>query len=203
MNNESHIKLISEGATEVFTFIKKKTKKGPAAKGNYSFYNPSMELNRDLSVALNQWFIDNCKNSVNILDGLAASGIRGIRFANELEGNFSLYINDWSENAYNLIIKNTRGIDVLIFPKIWNHKLSEITPVTSEKALEELKRIYLNEKKVMDLPAPNEDIVLNNYKQIIENTRCFIFYAGNNEEEVREKLLQFLNNLKRKPTINS
>jgi len=130
MNNESHIKLISEGSTEVFTFIKKKTKKGPAAKGNYPFYNPSMELNRDLSVALNQWFIDNCKNSVNILDGLAASGIRGIRFANELEGNFSLYINDWSENAYNLIIKN-----------IQNNHFNNIFPTNKNL------NVLLNEKK--------------------------------------------------------
>jgi len=109
MNNTSHIKLISEGNTEIFTYIKKKTKKGPATKGNYPFYNPSMELNRDLSIALNQWFIDNTKKLIDIVDGLAASGIRGIRFANELEGNFAIYINDWSEVAYDLILKNIKN----------------------------------------------------------------------------------------------
>ena len=85
MNNSSHIETITEGITEILTYIKKKTKKGPSKKSNYPFYNPSMELNRDISIALNQWFIDNTnKSSISILDGLAASGIRGIRFANEL-----------------------------------------------------------------------------------------------------------------------
>ena len=53
MNNSSHIETITEGITEILTYIKKKTKKGPSKKGNYPFYNPSMELNRDISIALN------------------------------------------------------------------------------------------------------------------------------------------------------
>jgi tRNA (guanine26-N2/guanine27-N2)-dimethyltransferase len=107
MNNTSKVKLITEGKTQIFVYIKKITNKGPSTKGNYPFYNPSMELNRDISIALNQWFIDNTnKSKINLLDGLAASGIRGIRFSNELDGNFNVYINDWSEIAYKLIIKN-------------------------------------------------------------------------------------------------
>ena len=102
MNNKPHISLISEGSTEISVFIKKTTVKGPGKKGNYPFYNPSMELNRDLSVVFNQWYIDNSKKTLNLLDGLAASGIRGIRFANELEGNTIIHINDWSNDAYKL-----------------------------------------------------------------------------------------------------
>ena len=131
MNNNSHIEKINEGITEILTYIKKKTKKGPSKKGNYPFYNPSMELNRDISIALNQWFIDNTnKSSISILDGLAASGIRGIRFANELEGNFTVYINDWSEIAYNLILKNIK-----------NNEFNNI--ISSKKNF----NVLLNEKK--------------------------------------------------------
>jgi tRNA (guanine26-N2/guanine27-N2)-dimethyltransferase len=110
MKNKSQIKLISEGNTEILVYHKNKTLKGPMEKGNYPFYNPSMELNRDLSIALNQWLIDNNKKSINILDGLAASGIRGIRFSNELEGSFEVHINDWSEDAYKLILENIKKI---------------------------------------------------------------------------------------------
>ncbi len=108
MINESNEKLINEGITELYAFIQKKTKKGPATKSKYSFYNPSMELNRDLSIAFNQWFIDNSKESIDILDGLAASGIRGIRFANELNGKYKIYVNDWSDYSYKLILKNIK-----------------------------------------------------------------------------------------------
>ena len=107
MNNEHNLKLISEGKTEIFVYLKNNNLKGPMEKNDYPFYNPSMELNRDLSIAFNQWFVDNTnKSSLNILDGLAASGIRGIRFANEIEGDYIIYINDWSIDAYKLILKN-------------------------------------------------------------------------------------------------
>jgi len=65
-----------------------------------------MELNRDLSVLVCQWLINKSKKPVRILDGLAASGIRGIRFANELDGDFDITINDWDPDAYILIEKN-------------------------------------------------------------------------------------------------
>jgi len=100
------IELITEGETEILVFKKKNSKKGPGSKDKLPFYNPSMELNRDLSILFNQWIIDNSKTHVNILDGLAASGIRGIRLANELQGNFDVTINDWDEDSYDLIKQN-------------------------------------------------------------------------------------------------
>jgi tRNA (guanine26-N2/guanine27-N2)-dimethyltransferase len=65
-----------------------------------------MELNRDLSIVVNQWFVNNCKKHVYLLDGLGASGIRGIRFANEIDGDFTVVINDQNEQAFSLIKKN-------------------------------------------------------------------------------------------------
>jgi tRNA (guanine26-N2/guanine27-N2)-dimethyltransferase len=106
MSSSKHNEIIKEGETEILVFKNKNSKKGPGSKEKVPFYNPSMELNRDLSILLNQWIIDNRKMHVNILDGLAASGIRGIRLAKELQGDFDITINDWNENAYNLIKKN-------------------------------------------------------------------------------------------------
>lgn len=103
-----HIELITEGETEILVFKNKDYKKGPGSKDKLPFYNPSMELNRDLSILLNQWIIDNSKIHVNILDGLAASGIRGVRLANELRGNFDITINDWDEDSHDLIKKNIK-----------------------------------------------------------------------------------------------
>jgi len=97
---------INEGKTDVLVFKNKESKKGPGSKDKVPFYNPSMELNRDLSVLVCQWLINNSNKPVRILDGLAASGIRGVRFTRELDGNFDVTINDWNQEAYILIEKN-------------------------------------------------------------------------------------------------
>jgi tRNA (guanine26-N2/guanine27-N2)-dimethyltransferase len=104
--NVQKTEIIKEGTTKVFVFKKKASKKGPASKDKDPFYNPSMEQNRDLSIIVNQWLINNCEKQLHLLDGLAASGIRGIRLANELVGNFDVAINDYNEEAFLLIKKN-------------------------------------------------------------------------------------------------
>jgi tRNA (guanine26-N2/guanine27-N2)-dimethyltransferase len=104
--NIQKTEIINEGSTKVFVFKKKSSKKGPAAKDKDPFYNPSMEQNRDLSIIVNQWLINNCKKKLHLLDGLAASGIRGMRLANELFGNFDVTINDYNKEAFLLIKKN-------------------------------------------------------------------------------------------------
>ncbi|HDQ16097.1 MAG TPA: tRNA (guanine(10)-N(2))-dimethyltransferase, partial [Bacteroidetes bacterium] len=97
---------INEGATEVLVYKNKEYGKGPGSKEGVPFYNPSMELNRDLSVLMGQCMLNGSKEKLKFLDGLAASGIRGLRFANELEGDFEVYINDWDLESYDLIKKN-------------------------------------------------------------------------------------------------
>ena len=49
--------LITEGTTELFVYKNKTTTKGPSSKAKTPFYNPAMELNRDLSIAVNQWLM--------------------------------------------------------------------------------------------------------------------------------------------------
>jgi tRNA (guanine26-N2/guanine27-N2)-dimethyltransferase len=100
--------IIKEGTTELFLYKKRISVKGPSIRENTPFYNPAMELNRDISILVNQWFLNINPNHVHILDGLAASGIRGIRFARELHGDFEVTINDWDDQSFELIQQNAQ-----------------------------------------------------------------------------------------------
>lgn len=98
--------LIKEGTTELFVYSNKTSVKGPSIREKTPFYNPSMELNRDVSILVNQWLLNTSTKHVHILDGLAASGIRGIRLAHELTGDFEVTINDWNDQSFALIQQN-------------------------------------------------------------------------------------------------
>ena len=98
---------IVEGTTSAYVPKQETKQKGPGKKQGLPFYNPAMELNRDFSIALVQWFIHTTKKKhLSLLDGLAATGIRGMRFIHELSGSFDVTINDWSKEAYTVILKN-------------------------------------------------------------------------------------------------
>lgn len=112
MKKVQGIQSITEGKTDILVFKTKESKKGPGSKDKVPFYNPSMELNRDFSILVCQWLLNNSKKHVDLLDGLAASGIRGIRLANELEGDFDVTINDWNTDAYDLIKKNVEKLNL-------------------------------------------------------------------------------------------
>jgi tRNA (guanine26-N2/guanine27-N2)-dimethyltransferase len=88
---------IIEGKTKIVV-PKVLNTKGPGKKGGV-FYNPVMEFNRDVSV-----MVLNALNKKNILDGLAGTGIRGVRIANEVGEN--VVINDVNPKAYKIIKKN-------------------------------------------------------------------------------------------------
>lgn len=106
MNKLDFLKEIIEGNTSVLVYKNKSVSKGPGSKQGVPFYNPTMQLNRDISILVCQHLLDGSKRKMLFLDGLAASGIRGIRFAKELNGDFEIVINDWDEKSYNLIKKN-------------------------------------------------------------------------------------------------
>ena len=87
------IKRIEEGLTKIeFPEFEKVSSEAPV------FYNPHMELNRDLSI-------------------LGGSGIRGIRYKNEIDGVGHVYINDISETAnyyeqHNIDLNNLDNIEI-------------------------------------------------------------------------------------------
>jgi tRNA (guanine26-N2/guanine27-N2)-dimethyltransferase len=107
MSSSVHYQQITEGSTEVFVPEQKNKEKGPGKKHGLPFYNPAMELNRDLSIAVVQWLLSTSdKKHFSLLDGLAATGIRGIRFNHELSGSFDVTLNDWSEESFLVMKKN-------------------------------------------------------------------------------------------------
>jgi tRNA (guanine26-N2/guanine27-N2)-dimethyltransferase len=120
--------LIKEGTTEVLVNTTNVSRKGPGTRQDGSFYNPSMELNRDLSILVMQWFLNQAPSHVNLLDGLAASGIRGLRYAHELAGDFAVTLNDWDPDSFQLIEKNVERAqlkNITCFQKDLNALLSE------------------------------------------------------------------------------
>lgn len=107
---ESSASLIKEGTTELFVYPSKTSAKGPSIRQKTPFYNPSMQLNRDVSILVNQWMLHTTTKHVHILDGLAASGARGIRLASELTGDFEVTINDWNDQSVALIQQNIQRL---------------------------------------------------------------------------------------------
>lgn len=72
------------------------------------FYNPVMEFNRDLSVIALQSFRENQKEDLNICDAFGGTGIRGIRYSQEVKGIQNVIINDLNPLAVEFIKENTR-----------------------------------------------------------------------------------------------
>jgi tRNA (guanine26-N2/guanine27-N2)-dimethyltransferase len=70
------------------------------------FYNPVMELNRDLSVAALQRFRHEKNDDISICDAFAGTGIRGIRYAKEVSGVSNVVVNDFNPLAVRLSNEN-------------------------------------------------------------------------------------------------
>jgi tRNA (guanine26-N2/guanine27-N2)-dimethyltransferase len=66
------------------------------------FYNPLMEFNRDLAVLALQTYQKMVKREISVCEPLAGCGIRGIRFAKEVEGVRKVVMNDINPEAAKL-----------------------------------------------------------------------------------------------------
>jgi tRNA (guanine26-N2/guanine27-N2)-dimethyltransferase len=76
------------------------------------FYNPAMELNRDLSILALQKFQMDLGEEINICDAFGGSGIRGIRYALEISGVSHVVVNDISSLAVQFEKENADLNDV-------------------------------------------------------------------------------------------
>ena len=109
---EYKTKIIEEGLTKIeFPEFDKVSSDAPV------FYNPHMELNRDLSILAIQTFQKEQDRELNICDLFGGSGIRGIRYKNEIDGVGEVFINDISEVAnhyerHNIELNNLSDIEV-------------------------------------------------------------------------------------------
>jgi len=74
-------KIIKEGKVSIIVpEFEKVSSKAPV------FYNPVMELNRDLSVAAISVFRSGIDHDISVCDTFGGTGIRGIRYAKEING---------------------------------------------------------------------------------------------------------------------
>ena len=109
---EYKTKIIEEGLTKIeFPEFDKVSSDAPV------FYNPHMELNRDLSILAIQTFQKEQDHEINICDLFGGSGIRGIRYKNEIDGVGKVSINDISEVAnhyerHNIELNNLEDVEV-------------------------------------------------------------------------------------------
>ena len=79
--------------------------KGPGRRSALPFYNPSMAVSRDLTcLALAAWL----PRGVAVLDGLAATGVLGVRIALESAKDPQVTWNDKNPHAHALIEENAR-----------------------------------------------------------------------------------------------
>ena len=99
MGENMQTEIIKEGTTQIMVPVFKRGDYVPSKTP--VFYNPKMELSRDISIACIAAFAGEQDSYV---DALGATGIRGVRVANELCLNTT--INDWDFKAYELIVKN-------------------------------------------------------------------------------------------------
>ncbi len=87
------------------------------------FFNPAMELNRDLAVLALQTYQRTIGKELSVCEPLAGCGIRGIRFAEEVQGIRKIVLGDLNPKAVELARLNVE-----------RHKLETLIQVVEEDA---------------------------------------------------------------------
>jgi tRNA (guanine26-N2/guanine27-N2)-dimethyltransferase len=110
--------LIAEGETKIYIVkgIAENHRIGPGDAKVPVFFNPAMEFSRDISILVLEEYLKSLEpklgsgKKIKLLDGLAGTGIRGVRMGNEIlnaqSSEVSITINDHNPLAYKLILKN-------------------------------------------------------------------------------------------------
>jgi len=105
-------KTIVEGTTKVLVPVPPPDATFPPSAAAV-FYNPEMELNRDINVAATAAFVERFlsrkkipREEIRYLDAFSASGIRGLRIAGEVRIHATM--NDWSQDAFELVKGNIK-----------------------------------------------------------------------------------------------
>ena len=101
--------IIQEGKVKVLVpklkaFVKSPSEYAPSKAP--VFYNPVMELNRDIAVLASQVYQRTLNREISVCEPLAGCGIRGVRFAAEVEGVEKVVINDINAKAFQLASYN-------------------------------------------------------------------------------------------------
>ena len=70
------------------------------------FYNPVMELNRDISVSILNQYSKSLDHEITIFDAFGGTGIRGARYSKEVVGVESVVVGDVNPVAVEVAKKN-------------------------------------------------------------------------------------------------
>jgi len=97
--------IVKEGKVSVVVpkrvaYVKEAWEYGPSKAP--VFYNPAMELNRDLAVLALQTYQKILGREISVCEPLAGCGIRGVRFAVEVEEVRKVFVNDINSEAAKL-----------------------------------------------------------------------------------------------------
>ncbi len=106
---------IKEGSAEIL--VPEETLKKPYTAVDV-FYNPRMRVNRDISVLVLQAHKNIVGRKLKILDAMAATGIRSIRFLKETDAVEEIIINDLNPKAVEFIKRNLEINKIEINEKI-------------------------------------------------------------------------------------
>ena len=103
------MEIVREGEVNVLVpklsaFVKERWEYAPSKAP--VFYNPVMELNRDVAVVALQAYQRMVDRDISICEPLAGCGIRGVRFAVEVNGVRKVVMNDINPKAYELVRYN-------------------------------------------------------------------------------------------------
>ena len=123
MGNPGIVK-IREGGCDLFVYKQYFGQpKGPKEKiADTVFYNPEMALGRDVGVG----FFSSLKaKNWYALDGLAGTGVRGIRLAHESKSDIDIVLNDANPRAAKLMKRNVRA-NSLENAEVRNEKLETL-----------------------------------------------------------------------------
>jgi tRNA (guanine26-N2/guanine27-N2)-dimethyltransferase len=72
------------------------------------FYNPVMELNRDIAVLALQAYQRTVDQQISVCEPLASCGIRGVRFAVEVQNVKNIVMNDINKRAVQIALHNVQ-----------------------------------------------------------------------------------------------
>lgn len=161
---------VQEGTTELLV-PEFEDSVGPKETGDEVFYNPSMEKSRDIFVSFLNSYADDRK--IRLLDGMGASGIRGIRASVETPVE-SVTINDLSEKAIQLIKKNVKkkSLDVkvtneflekLLINNKYEYDFIDIDPFGSPVDFFPLASRFVNHEGVVALSATDTAALCGTY----------------------------------------
>ncbi|MHA1594507.1 MAG: tRNA (guanine(10)-N(2))-dimethyltransferase [Candidatus Baldrarchaeia archaeon] len=98
------------------------------------FYNPEMELSRDISVLALQAYKDMLNREMSVCEPLSGCGIRGLRYAKEVNGTVKVVINDKNPIAAKLMALNVKLNNLEDKVQVFNREACALMLELAEKS---------------------------------------------------------------------